>query len=363
MKKIANITWITYYNYGTVLQAYALQQYIKSQGYQSVILNDESIIKQQFSWKMKLKQIFGRLNKNYRMFSNSQKNSQKLFEKFKKEHIVLENNISDINYLNRIYDCFICGSDQIWNPFSLKFSPNSFFYADFAKKKKIAYAPSIGLYSIPTEYIKKFKSLIQNFSYLSAREIQGKYVMEKLTGKIVSEVVDPTLLLGQEEWERLINDGNHSQQKYVLGYFLTPNPIYINAAKDYAYKIGYEFRMLYTNWSYYAFTDKLVTAGPIEFLKAIHDAQFVFTDSFHGSIFSSIFRIQFFTFKRFKNTITSQNSRVENLLRIMNIENRFIGIEDINKINSLGEIDFNKVSDRISTNIENSKQYLLNALK
>jgi len=363
MKKIANITWITYHNYGTFLQAYALQQYINSLGYQSIVLNDEFIIENKISWKAEIRRMIGKLNKDYRMFLRSQKDSANLYKQFKREHIVLDNNISDIDYLNRVYDCFVCGSDQIWNPFSFKNTKNDFFYADFAKKKKVAYAPSIGVASIPKEYVERFKKLIQDFSFLSARERQGKEVMEKLTGKIVYEVVDPTLLLGQGEWRKLINNSHKATQKYVLGYFLTPNPIYINIAKEYAHEMGYEFRMLYTNRSYSAVADKLITAGPVEFLKAIHNAQYVFTDSFHGSIFSSIFRIQFVTFKRFKNTITSQNSRVENLLRIMNLENHLIGIEDISKIYTLEKIDFNNVWERLSSIIEESKQYLSVALK
>lgn len=363
MKKIANITWITYHNYGTFLQAYALQEYIKSLGYQNAILNDESIILNIFNWKLEIKKKFWQMTKAYRMFANSQKESDRLFEKFKSDHLVLEENVTDIDYLNNEYDCFVCGSDQIWNPFSLRNPKAGFYYADFAKKKKVAYAPSIGVSAIPFEYIELFTGLIQKFQFLSAREKQGKGIMEKLTGRKVNVVVDPTLLLGRDEWNNIVNSGVKDSKKYVLGYFLTPNPVYINAAKNYTRKMGYEFRMLFTDKSYVAVADNLITAGPVEFLQAIRDAQFVFTDSFHGSIFSSIFKVQFITFKRFGNTITNQNSRVENLLRMMNIDERFIGVEDIKKIYSLDEIDFDKTWDRISSHIEDSKQYLLNALR
>lgn len=362
MKKIATITWITHHNYGTFLQAYALQKYITSLGFETAILDDRDVVSQTFNWRWELKKKILYLKKDYRRFTRSCKESDMLFDIFKSENIVLEKNVSDIDYLNRKYDCFVCGSDQIWNPFSLKNPKACFFYADFAKKRKIAYAPSIGVSAMPEEYCSKFASLIRNFFFLSAREHQGKDVMEKLTGKKVHLVVDPTLLLSQEEWNKLIEKREPDTTKYVLGYFLTPNSVYINAAKTYAKKLGYEFRMFYTDSSYSVVTDNLITAGPLEFLIAIRDAQFVFTDSFHGSIFSSIFKVQFITFKRFNNIVTGQNSRVENLLWMMNLNERFIGTSEIERIDTLDRIDYVKVWDRISSHIFDSQQYLFNAL-
>lgn len=314
MKKIANITWITYPNFGTFLQAYALQQYIISLGYEDVILDDSTVINNHVDWKFRVKKWIWSLGKTYRRYINSQKIAQKLYGRFKEEHILIESNVKDVKRLNETYDCFVCGSDQIWNPFSLSNPKSGFFYADFAEKKKISYAPSIGVSSVPSDFVDRFHALIKGFSFLSAREKEGQKIMQKLSGKCVANVVDPTLLLDGQQWSKLLDSHKKiADEKYVLGYFLTPNPVYIEAAKAYAYKNGYKFKMFYTDKSYYSVADELITAGPIEFLQAIHDAQHLFTDSFHGSIFASIFKVQFITFKRFKNTITSQNSRVENL--------------------------------------------------
>lgn len=362
MKKIANITWITYPNFGTYLQAYALQRYIQSLGYDCVILNDESILEKHFNWKWEIKKIAWRMLSDYRAFQRSNKLSLQMYENFKKGNLVIEDNVNDKDYLNNTYDCFVCGSDQIWNPFSLENPKAGFYYADFSKKKKVAYAPSIGVTSVPSEYISKFEQLISGFSFLSAREKQGQAVMESLTGENVANVVDPTLLLDSSEWKKLVKHSGE-KGKYVLGYFLTPNSLYINAAKEYAHARGLEFRMLYTDKSYFSMADRLITAGPKEFLQAINDAQEVFTDSFHGSIFASIFRIQFITFKRFGNTIKSQNSRVENLLNSMNIGNRLIGEEDMDKIEFLEKIDFTEAWKRLSVLINESESYLKNALK
>ena len=364
MKKIANITWITYPNFGTFLQAYALQQYIISLGYEDVILDDSTVINNHVDWKFRVKKWIWSLGKTYRRYINSQKIAQKLYGRFKEEHILIESNVKDVKRLNETYDCFVCGSDQIWNPFSLSNPKSGFFYADFAEKKKISYAPSIGVSSVPSDFVDRFHALIQGFSFLSAREKEGQKIMQKLSGKCVANVVDPTLLLDGQQWSKLLDSHKKiADEKYVLGYFLTPNPVYIEAAKAYAYKNGYKFKMFYTDKSYYSVADELITAGPIEFLQAIHDAQHLFTDSFHGSIFASIFKVQFITFKRFKNTITSQNSRVENLLKMMDIEERLLSEEDVADIDKLEKINFGHVWNQITPYITKSKEYLIHALE
>lgn len=363
MKKIANITWITYPNFGTFLQAYALQQYIISLGYEDTILDDSSIIDTHVDWKFRIKKWLWRLDSTYRRFVYNQRKSNDLYETFKNNHLIIDKNIADVKRLSDTYDCFVCGSDQIWNPFSLKNPKAGFFYADFTQRKKIAYAPSIGVSNIPDEYIERFRNLIKDFACLSAREIQGQMIMKELSGKAVVKVVDPTLLLDKKRWENLLPDHERHKVKYVLGYFLTPNPIYIEAAKKYAHEHGYEFKMFYTDKTYFDEADEVITAGPIEFLQAIHNAEYLFTDSFHGSIFASIFDVQFITFKRFKKAATSQNSRVENLLKMMKIEDRLLSEEEVGVIDQLEPIDFEKVWEYLSPFITESKEYLYDVLK
>ena len=138
MKKIANITWITYPNFGTFLQAYALQQYIVSQGYEDAILDDSTIIEKHVSWKHRIKKLLLELDLSYRRFANNQKKSKAVYERFKLEHLVIDKDIENLQKLDAHYDCFVCGSDQIWFPFFLADPKSSFFYADFTKQKKIA---------------------------------------------------------------------------------------------------------------------------------------------------------------------------------------------------------------------------------
>lgn len=289
MKRIAIITWNTYHNFGTYLQAYALQQYLYLLGYDNKILDDNIVVGNNVNWKFRIKKIFWRIRrKSYRIFTKSKHNSDDLFDDFKKKFLNIDSNIVPLTCLDKKYDIFICGSDQIWNP-SLLDNPNqTFYYAEFSKKKKIAYAPSIGISNIPSQYKEKVRDLISSFCELSLREPQGVESISKLTKKEVVKVVDPTLLLDKKDWESILPKSNTYISKYVLGYFLSPNTSYINAAIAYAKQRSLRFVLFFTDESYLKHDCELISAGPIEFLNYIKHADILFTDSFHGSILQNL---------------------------------------------------------------------------
>lgn len=110
--------------------------------------------------------------------------------------------------------------------------------------------------------------------------------------------------------------------------------------------------------------DELLCAGPLEFLTAIKNAEVVFTDSFHGSIFSTIFEKEFFLFKRFKDTDgdQNQNSRIYHLIAMLGMPNRIFDENNLDAIDQQSRIDFEKAKDSLAPYIEKSEQYLINAL-
>lgn len=363
-KNTAIITWVTYHNFGTFLQAYALQKYLIDLGVKNAILNDSSIIKSNINIKYKFKKILKRLyDISYRKYERSKRESDILFENFKSIILNVDSNILDISSVNAKYDTFICGSDQIWNPFSLE-NPNvGFYYASFTRKKKIAYAPSIGVSEVPQMFKEKLKKLTYNFDFLSSREQQGVDILHELTGKEVVKVVDPTLLLNSKQWNILLQKDNACDEKYVLAYFLTQNNVFINAASEYAHKKGLSLKMFFMHESYNRYNCDLITAGPIEFLHYVRDAEYLFTDSFHGTIFASIFHTQFFTFKRFKQTPRSQNSRVEGLLKMMGVSERLLDEETCSKMYNLKDINFIHIETNLAPFINKSKEYIEEALQ
>lgn len=360
----ATITWVTYCNFGTFFQAYALQKYVTELGYANAILDDSSMIVSRTSWKYELKKFLMRVSdESFRRYERSKKQTDRLFGDFKREVLKVDGCVSSLQSVDAKYDTFICGSDQIWNPFSLD-NPNAgFYYASFTDKKKIAYAPSIGVSEVPQQYKARQKELTSGFDFLSAREQQGVDILHELTGKDVEMVVDPTLLLDKGQWNKLLPEETPCNEKYILAYFLTPNRTFINTALEYARREGLRLKMFFTDKSYCDFDCDLLTAGPIEFLHYVRDAECLFTDSFHGSIFASIFHTQFFTFRRFRETARSQNSRVENLLEMMGISERLLGEDSCGKVWKLSCIDFARVDGNLAPFIKKSKEYLEKALR
>ena len=363
-KHTATITWVTYCNFGTFLQAYALQRYIEKFGCSNMILDDSTMIVSRISLKYELKKFLMYIyDIGYRRYESSKKRADKMFADFKRSVLNVDSSILDLTSVSVAYDVFICGSDQIWNPFSLNSHNAGFYFAAFTKKKKIAYAPSIGVSEVPLQYKLKLKELTNEFSFLSAREQQGVDILRELTGKEVTKVVDPTLLLDKDQWNELLPKDLPCKGKYILAYFLTPNPIFIKSASNYARVRGLKLKLFFTDKTYYNLDCELITAGPIEILNYVKNAECIFTDSFHGSIFASIFHTQFFTFRRFKETVKSQNSRVENLLEMMGISERLLDEDNYDKVNELPDIDFAQVDSNLVPVIRRSKEYLKKALR
>ena len=365
MKKTATVTWITYKNFGTFLQAYALQQFILSLGYENNIIDDKVIVSKKDNFiariKKKLLIIFSKKCRKY--YCNLQESGLK-YEQFKKRQLIIDTDLPNYDILNKKYDVFICGSDQIWYPFFLENDSQDYYFASFSNKKKIAYAPSIGVKSMP-EYLKtKMNKLVSQFSYISAREIEGCKILGDIVNKEVTHVVDPTLLLNSSQWANLLSP-TCIKAGYILLYLLTYNRKYIEVAFGFARQHKLPIKIFFTQKEYYTIPcEKIYGAGPIEFLNQIKNAEYMLTDSFHGSIFSYIFKTQFVTFKRFKDdSELSQNSRVENLLSELGLSQYLIGEDDCSRINRLEKIDFELAEQHINPLIGKSKSYLINALK
>ena len=113
-----------------------------------------------------------------------------------------------------------------------------------------------------------------------------------------------------------------------------------------------------------AFADIPLFAGPMEFMRAIKNASYFFTDSFHGSIFAIHFEKRFYTLRRFKEDASNnQNSRVENLFSLLGLSDYFVGDENLDKITNLPLIDYEKVKGIIASERERSLRYLKESLE
>lgn len=366
-KRIGTITWITYYNFGTYLQAYALQQVVTNLGFDNFIISDKSIVnkmkRQQRSVYTYLKYVLYTIYKKAfqnNSYAEGSCRSNVLYKQFADSFLTIDRTWKDANDLNQRYDIFVCGSDQIWSPSAEIFNP--FYYLAFTNKKKIAYAPSVGSNNYPEEFKSKVKSLLESFSSISVREEKGADLLRSFVSKEIVVTLDPTLLLNSEQWKNIIQR-SRSTEPYILCYLLTYNQIYIDYVYSYAKEKKMQLKIFITNEKYLPYADKPLYVGPKDFLEEIHGATYFFTDSFHGTIFSIQYRKRFVTFKRFKDTDgKNQNSRLNNLFAILRLEDYFISEDCLSAIAQLPEIEYNRVHAILNVEREKSIAFLSKAL-
>ena len=284
------------------------------------------------------------------------------FIEFNKENIVKSKYVlhKDLwndeinNKISESYNYFISGSDQIWNPNS-PFC-NRYAFLDFAKKgQKIAYAPSFGINKLPAEYEKSYKRWIDNIDYLSVREEVGAYIIKELTGRDAEVLVDPTIMLSKDEWLSIAQKPKcYKGKKYILTYFLGKMSEEVNIKLN---KLARE-----NNYEIINLLDKMdrevYSVDPSEFIWLINNAQLMCTDSFHGVVFSLIMKTPFVVLNRI-DQFGSMNSRIDNLLKLFNKEERYEMSIDNKDIFSM---DFSNVDSIMDIERKKAYRYLRNAM-
>ena len=165
----------------------------------------------------------------------------------------------------------------------------------------------------------------------------------------------------KKDWEKLVTKKN--DKEYVLCYLLTYNEVYLRFVREFADRKGYELRIFITDSRYLNFADAPLYVGPQEFLNEIRNCSYLFTDSFHGSIFAIHFEVDFYTFKRFNDHAkNNQNSRIVNLFEKLDLLERFLSEKELNHVEQLTEIDYLSVKSRLDVEREDSLAFLKNAL-
>ena len=235
MEKVGIITWFKHNNYGTVLQAYALQEKIMSFGDEAKLINYSTRIKKTMIHEMKVNFIISKLSDKMlkRKYKNNYSKVNKKFNDFRNKYLNFTDecdNHIELKETSDLFDKIVCGSDQIWNPNFF----DKHFFLDFVEdnSKKISYAPSIGVSTINKNEIKeKMSYYINRFSSISVREEQGRECIKEFCNKDIKVVLDPTLLLTKEEWIESLNI-NVDPKPYILCYFLGNNKEYVKIAKS-----------------------------------------------------------------------------------------------------------------------------------
>ncbi len=325
--KIGIITITEGENLGNRLQNYAVQQYIeKSTGTKpETIRNYKSYKIYKYvldKWIIAIKRYIKILLLREKISSVKRIRN---FKKFNRKNINYSkyriSNISINKKINNSYDYFICGSDQIWNP---NYKENSYVnFLQFAdKNKRIAFSPSFGTSDINEEMKDNYSKWLKEIPKLSVREDRGKELIEEMTGREDVEVlVDPTMLLTIDEWQKvIIRPKKLKTDKFILNYFLGEIP---EKRKKEIERIAKEnncqiINILDKNSQFYE-------CGPSEFLYLEKNAFLICTDSFHSCVFAILFNRPFIIFDRedsSKSAVVKMGSRLDTLLNKFNLKDR-----------------------------------------
>lgn len=336
MKKIG-IATITFtknpkvdFNYGNVLQNYALTAFLKENNfdvetiYYTPTYNENLLQDVEDKQKRKLIQW---IDDAIRVMKRKvyQKNLDEK-KKVRRAQFVnfIDSNIkysqedycadSDLSELNKMYDFFVTGSDQVWNPYYE--GSNSFYYLGFTEReKRIAYAPSIAVDAIPNKFKIQFGEWVKEIDNISIRETAGQKLLLEEYGIKAMLVCDPVFLLTKRHWlEKSCFIDN--KQKYFLVYILGKKTVEM---KKYISRLEQCFGVKHLD-VYNRDDVNSVFAGPEEFLGLINNAEFILTNSFHGMAFSIIFEKDFVLLNR--EGTTNMNSRIQNLLQLIEKDNR-----------------------------------------
>lgn len=262
------------------------------------------------------------------------------------------------------YDAFLCGSDQLWLPNNLG---SHFYTLEFAPddKTKIAYATSFGVSQIPNSQKKATAKYLNRFQHLSTRELAGQKIIKELTGKNAQVVCDPTLLFDADGWQKMIPNQKVVDEPYVFCYFLGTNEKHRKIANEFKAKTGLKlvtcpFLDNYVDCDLEFGDVQLFDMDATDFVNLIRHAEFVLTDSFHGSVFSILNHKKFMTFNRFNAGANSRNSRIDSLCTLLGLsERRYNG----NVMNVEENIDYNAVEEKLEKLRAESAKYLKDALK
>jgi hypothetical protein len=349
--KIGLLTFNHSNNYGAMLQMYSLKENLLDMGYNVEII--DFINKSENSQKNRIISKFQSMLKYkatpFKYIKRKSKTNK--FNEFRKKNFTYSKGkySNDIEFINNIpeYDAFITGSDQVWNTDIT--NKSIIFYLGFkTSAKKISFAASFGktiLNNIEKTYIKKY---LHNYDAISVREESHKKFLNDKFNLEVEWIFDPIFMTTKNQWENFKQKHNH-KKKYVLIYELEYNPRLLECAKTYAKMHKLEIKRISSVNRTYRKID-IIDAGPNDFIGYLNEAEYIVTNSFHGTAFSILLNKQFAVIPH-----TVKNERLESILNYFMLKNHYYFNKNF-KFNIIN--DFSKIEKQIQEVRVNSIKYL-----
>lgn len=370
MKKIGILTFHKSYNCGSMMQTFALQTTIKKLGGNPEIIDFSNEGQKKLYQVMFPNNSIKNVVKNIILYPHKkriQENNEK-YEKFINDYFELSKGkfslIDELSEEN--YSTIIAGSDQIWN-ITIDDADDAYFLPWVKKAKKIAYAPSFGAKNIMehTKNIAKYKAFLNDFDFISIRENNGKKWIKDLIDKDVPVVLDPTLLLDENEYSVLIKNQLTLPEKFIFYY----SPHYENEINTLVENISKKLNMPVIGFNSKTFFVKMMNLkgfklpdfeDPSIYLELIKKSEIVITTSFHGTIFSSIFKKKFWVVKN--GGMLKSDDRVQTLATDLDLLDRVISIKYDDSFDYNKEKNYDKYNKLLSEKRIQSMDYLEKAL-
>lgn len=373
-------------NYGNRLQNYAVQELLKEYGEvytikyekKSPVLVRQSRLARYTPWHIK-NAVDSRLLNQYHLSSRNRTTLSRAiyyirhrkeiknalaertlaFQRFDDRYIKYESELLHLHGDDRAawvvsYNAWVCGSDQIWNPKYPTATRNAFL--QFAQReRRISFASSIGLSNL-SDMLPEYPAWMDGIPYMSVREERAAEIVEALTGRTPVVLLDPTMLVPDSKWEQMaLASKAKLPKKYAVGYFLgIREKAYLRYVSSQLKAKGLEYVDLLNGES----TEKL-SFSPDQVVAAIKKADIVFVDSFHGAVFSILFRKQFVVFRRVEEG-KSMNSRLDTLLKKFGMESRVFTGSNSEILEQ--PVDYSKTDEILLEERKSAKVFLDNAM-
>lgn len=369
MEKIGIITFHNSYNCGSMLESYAIMKYLRNKKFDTEIIDfssdGQAKLYKTFFQEKNLKSVI----KNIILFPHRKRidyNNSK-YEEFKNQFFKLSKKINNNDFSGLKYDYYIAGSDQVWN-ITIDDYDDAYFLNWTKDGKKIAYAPSFGSKN-PIEFagenLNKYKNMMSSFDAISIRENNGKKWIKEMINKDVPVLIDPTLLLSSNEYDKLLDNSCTPKGKYIFLYC----PGFKKDICKFVKKVSDKYNLPVIAWSAKSFYVKNIGSlgfklpryeSPSVYLSLIKNASLIFTTSFHGTIFSTIYRKKFYVIKN--GGMYGNDDRVKTLIDKLGIQDRLIKYEFDENFDYLANVDYSKYEKLLPEEQKQADDYLKKAI-
>lgn len=382
-------------NYGSSLQGYATIKKIADLGYDYEIIRynktrDLKLLAKSFvglmrSGAYKQWRYLQQKKKDFRNnpeFARTRRIRVKAVDAFKTQYLDSVSHFytgyKALQEGSKNYDVVFVGSDQVWGPLSLYSCFYNLYFVDDSIPK-FSYASSFGVSSIYPWQKRGVAGFLNRMQMIGVREKRGQQIVKELTGKDAQVVCDPTFLLTPDEWIAAMaknerrrgqlrdNEPYEIKEQYILTYVLGERADIREEIKRLRKESGLKIVNLPHIDNYHAMDDNLgdinlYDVDPFDFIRLIKDAQYVVTDSFHGSVFSILMRKKFITFYRKPQSEKGNtNSRIDSLFGLFGLSKRLFKKNLWKEIRE--EIDYDFVEQQILKLRQESLSFLEKGLQ